>query len=274
MVGGFMERISLKKIILCCILVIITVFSIITPVFDVYALKFSKISLLGECGFDFFDGRSFFYENYGVEIFNTKAISSISILCLTLGILSFILAAVNFVVSDEKRNTILIILLSVSFICSIAYMIMGIVTYVDLLNLVKTSVDESGSLEGMEFGSGTISTITLSYIPLILHSLLCAFYFVCNYFIKEGDAYIEKKIAIDSDGDAENENNNSPTTVRENKSACEQKSSFTQTKTTATRISSDYEYSKLRELKSLLDDGILTQEEFVSEKIKILNLNK
>lgn len=55
-----MERISLKKIILCCILVIITVFSTITPVFDVYALKFSKISLLGECGFDFFDGRSFF----------------------------------------------------------------------------------------------------------------------------------------------------------------------------------------------------------------------
>lgn len=255
-----MKSITLKKGLMGLVLFIIALFAILTPAFNVYCAEFQKVNILKENGFDFFD-----FESLAYDVLNVDLYSAFSILCFCVGIFAVIMAIAYFFVKEENINHLVAAFYIFVFFSVISYMILGILAVNDITDIAKEAAAETPDPTIIS----EIKIYTLAYIPFVICTVFAIIYFVLSYYMpnpaSEKETNHEESVSIN---------------VSENVCATETPITVKESNDNTTNIidkqvsDRSMDYSKLRELKSLLDDGILTQEEFVAEKSKILNSNK
>ena len=273
------QKITSKRAIIAFILLVISILSITTLCYNMaeYMLKIDGISYsfvfnlycgedLTANGFGLLGGSNTLIDGTfnsvsGTEFTGTAVVYQLfSILILIISIASFALVALYFFSDDKRAKKLSVAVLAVNIVCAVAYLIIGICfmsackdTYVNYF-AEMAALDTSSEYTDNKF-------VTYSYVPLILSAVAAAVYFVSERFIKE-DFSFKKLFGLDNKAaSGDNGEMAAETAVTQNQTA----------QSSQNGAINDADIDKLIKLKQLYDDGIITEEEFTSQKELILN---
>ncbi|MDE5601980.1 MAG: SHOCT domain-containing protein [Clostridia bacterium] len=254
---------SAKKIVLCCLAFVIAIMTIAGPAFYLFRINPDEPVTVpddmdvpnyvyenagnGETGFDFFS----FESDFLVGTPDVEEIGAISIIQLCIGIIGFllVLAALIFCRTNLAQSLCSAAVILGLIICA-AYALIGVLFTVRLLNVTFVGL--------------YLNFYTLSYIPFAIVAVFSlAFVLVANLMPSSDDkkSKEEKQLA------------------REARKAARQLATTTDMTgspvlrpvSTAPAMNHEEITSLLSTYKQLLDDGIITQEEFESKKRNVIS---
>lgn len=254
---------KIGEIIKFAISMIICVFAILIPVFDVYKVSLDAASV-SESGFDFATfNPEVFKSLYSVDI-NTVTIVTGIIFWLIMAVLIAYLVVLSIMLSKKDINGTSFNILNVIVLSlSCLYMFCGFFAK-DIMIKRLESVGEDIKY----------SVSTLALIPFIIIFVLCMLYYVVPFVVEtsidKNNANKEKSMSLTSRPmpnfakKSENIIYNNPVEFAQEK----------QPKPTAYSVlnQDDKIIEILTNYKKLLDEGIITKEEFATKKEQLLGL--
>ena len=232
----------------------IGVWSFLTLSFPILQMNITNLLTYKECGFDLFDFNSIFMSDAN------------QMFCIILGIVMLVqfelsIALIVFAILslfDKEYTDTSKTLMIYCYIFIFIYMVFGIVfslVYKDSQHWLDAKNGNLGSLD-----ESTTSIFTLSYIPFIIASLALLAYWLYNLL-----SYKQKTHSQQSDGETLNQ-----TSTIEQK--VDQSKSQTIPQKNEQDNSSQNSIELLKSYKELLDNGVITQQEFDELKKRILKL--
>lgn len=222
--------------------------------FPLTQMNITNLLTYKECGFELFDFNSIFWPDDGKWLCTIVGIVMLVQLALSVALIVFAILSLF----DKRYSDISKSLMIYCYIFIFIYMVFGIVfslVYKDSQHWLDANNGDLGSLD-----ESTTSIFTLSYIPFIIASLALLAYWLYNLL-----SYKQKTHSQQSDGEILNQ-----TSTIEQK--VDQSKSQTIPQKNGQDNSSQNSIELLKSYKELLDNGVITQQEFDELKKRILKL--
>lgn len=268
-----MQKITVRKIVLGGILLCISLMALFSLFFNVMKLSFPTnsayvLKMAGvttwDNGFSFVGGDSIFLNElnkYSTTIYYIAGLRELSVVCRVFNIVFIVaggfaiaLTVLWFFFGKSENLAISALGLSIFVVCG--YMVLGIVVRAAVIEgysyELMANAELNGGIVGVYLQSladdaliknwvsmknlVSANILTYAYVPLIIVALLTVAYFVSRASLSG---------IVDKEQD-NSQNEETSVSIEEQKN--------------------DFDFSKLRELKQLFDEGILTEEEFMEQK--------
>lgn len=254
-------KITVKNLVLTGLLVFASIFIIAAPAISLFEFSYEGLTYLSYSGYDLIS-----------QNISSEKAYSLSVLTLCLGFFCIGLSLFSFFVKKKFNK---------DFLCSAIIFLLLVAASFYLIGGVGLC-QSAGNIYVYDLGLTVKDIIgatlaTYSYIPIIIVGIISLIFIVLSKFMPN-DIMIKQNNEANSakEGNEDTQYGMADSKMPQAQSNVEQKGGLSSGKVNAvydTTAKSDT-YSVIRELKSLLDEGILTEEEFIVEKKKILNGNK